>query len=825
MLMSAVRFNLNACAELTGAHQRVADDLFDAVHALSPLLTEAHHLLDRVPHPLYTPAAGIHEAAVGLRDDRRDLEWRVEFIERMDGQGIVDITGLPNWTWEQAQAWYLAVDIEAAWNERHEATTLSEARRAQDQLEELIAEYIGTDDPAAIDAVIAGLSDGESLPVAIQGAGVRMEQAAYTQTIHHVANARGISFDDAESLWAELQPQIAALLEQGYAPGEATDAVFIADELGYDIDDVVDYATGEGIDLHDALTAHARAGHYDMTVAEMTAYDGLIEHFDTFDNAKGGATDTKVSLSDLRYVVDNPTRFTAEEVAAAAALLASPGLLSRLDTGKDNNDVLNDGDRFGDTDFDDHKISLEDLENFAWKQGVNAVVGQHYDGIDAIIAGEHDGHLSKADFQAYLDHHRNELSPVEIRALEVVIDGELYDKGWLERNKRSLAIAAAVVAGVVIAGASFGSLSGVSLALVTTAATAGGGAAAAGGTTLLINGISDESDWDDDLGSNMLHGAFAGMAGGGLRVGARHWVANPGTLSRTATGLGLTSDAAGVTALGGFDPVLEQVPGVDLDDIHRTAEHVSLTTGVWGLGAAGLDASVRWYSSSMAEGLAQQAPHLVESTSTFTTRGISEADARAFLDGPDGLPILQQRFGANLENMSDEGLAFLVDDLMSGTSVPTLVTENPDILVKLVPEGTGSVGAHSPYFTLEAEIDRMADHRRALGDAFGLPYRSTADSYSLASVPVPEGAVLYQSTVAPTSELFGTARTNGGATQILIFDRSAFPEPIITNRVIANGGLAPHIPIREAATTVDGMVDQTSLSNQYGISEPVLSER
>ena len=820
--MSNVRFDLDACEELLLAQQRLSDELNESIRALSPLVSDAHRLLDLVPHPNFTPTAGIHNAAIGVSDDRRDLEWRVEFIQRMDGHGLVEASNLPDWTWEQAQAWYLAVDIEALVEERDESTSLAEAHRLQDRLEDMVAEYIGTDDPAAVAAVIAGLNNGESLFNAVRGAGVRMQEAAYVETINHVADARDLSFDEAEELWAELQPQIAALVEQGFSPGEATDAVFAADELDLDIEAVVELADDEGIGIFDALAAHARASHYDMSIAEVAAYDGLNAHFDAFDNAKGGDTDGKVSLEDLQYVVDNASRFSADEVAAAAALLASPGLLSRLDTGRDNNDVLNDGDRFGDSDFDDRKISLDDLESFEFKQGVNAFVGTHFDEIDIINGGEHDQHLSKADFEAYLELHEDDLSDDEVWALQTVIEGELYDKGWLERNKRSIAIAAAVVAGTVIAGASFGSLTGVSLVLVTAAATAGGGAAAAGGTTLLINGISDESDWDDDLYSNAGHGALAGMAGGGLRVGAQHWIASPGTLSRTATGLGITSDVAGITALGGFDPLLEQIPGADLDDIHDVADDISLATGVWGIGTAGIDASVRWYSTNMAEGIARQSPHLVESASTFRTRGISETDARTFLDSPEGLPAMQQRFGENLESFSHEGMDYLIRDIRSGSSTPTLVVENPDVLVKVIRQETGSVNAYSPFFTTQAELDRLSDQGRSLADAFSLPYVSTADNYSFVTLAVPENATLYQSTVAPSSELYGTVRHNGGATQILVLDRGAFPAPVITDQVIPNGGLAPHVPIREAVTSVEGAINPPSTSNQQGIGEPVL---
>lgn len=173
-------------------------------------------------------------------------------------------------------------------------------------------------------------------------------------------------------MWVDIHTQIFDLIDQGYSAEDAQAVVLAADHYGVDLAVVEAVSGDEGIGLLDAAALVVRADHYAMTVSELMAYDGLGEHFDVFDNATGGDTDGKVSLEDLRYVVDHPDRFDTESVAAAASLLATPGLLSRLDTGRDNNDVLADADRFGRDEFDDGKISADDLENFEWKQGVNA---------------------------------------------------------------------------------------------------------------------------------------------------------------------------------------------------------------------------------------------------------------------------------------------------------------------------------------------------------------------------------------------------------------------------------------------------------------------
>ena len=775
--MSSVRFDLDACNELLRAQQRAADELHEAIPTLSDLATQAYRLLGYAPHPNYTPTAGLHDAAIGLRDDHRDLEWRVEFIRRMDGEGLVGVSEMPDWTWEQAQAWYLATDIEALAENRKNSTSLAEAERKQERLEDMVAEYIGTDDPGAVAAVIAGLNNGESLTAAVQGAGVRMQEAAYVETINQVALARDLSFDDAEDLWEELQPQIAELVEQGYSPAEATDAAFLAEEYDLDIDEVADFAAAENIGLSEALVAHARADHYGATITELNAYDGLNEHFPTFDNAKGGDPDGKVSLDDLQHVVDNPDQFSVLEVAAAAALLASPGLLSRLDTGKDNNDILNDGDRFGDENFDDRKISREDLENFEWKQGINALVGTHFDDIDVVNGGEQDQFLSKADFETYLQLHRGDLSDDEIEAFQVVIDGDLHDQTWLERNKHSIALTAAVIAGAAIVIGTGGLGTGVSGVLITTVAAGGAGAAAAGTTTFGINMATSE-DWHDDLAANTASGFLAGAGSGGA---AQVFVGPAATTftGKAVTALGLTSDATGLTAMGTFDWGLEHAPGIGGDNLDNTkgiAGDVSLVTGLSGvgvgLGRVGIEAAQR--------GAQRAAPRLagdaVNSVSTIRPQGVNRIEAEAFLRSSDGEQLITNLRHADPNAGRDEIWERALQQVESGVALPeTIRVSEP--LVKITPVGEG-VSPYSPYWTSVSDMRQALDEGVDLAEHFGLPLRSHSGSYEISIIrpltDVPNGPVALESTIAPTRELGGLVTTDGGGRQIIVSNRNHF---------------------------------------------------
>ena len=823
MFVGEVRFDLNSCDALIAAEVAAADRVRAGIGDLSPLVAEAHRLLEWIPHPNYSPLAGLHDAAIGLTEESRDLDWRVEFVRRMDGEGfpdggVIEVQGMPNWTYEQAQRWYAAVDIEQLWDQREDGS-IFEQQRTRDRLEELIAAYLGTDDPAAIAAVIAGLREGEQVVVAAQRAGDRMQQAAYNDTIGEFAREKDLSFEDAEDLYLELQQQIVDLVAQGYSPVEAANVVFTADAAGLDVGAITEIASDEGIDLATALSLQARGAHYEMTVAEVMAFDGLNEHFPTFDNATGGDRDGLVSLDDLRFVVNNPDRFDIEAVAAASALLTNSGLLTRLDTGRDNGDVLNDGDAFGDREFDDGKISQEDILGFEWKQGVNALVGTHYDNIDVANGGELDGHLSKADFEAYLDHNRDSLSEDEIRALNAVIDGEFYDKGWLERNKRSIAIAVAVVAGVAIAVGTGGLGSGVSGALITMAVTGTAGAAAAGGTTIAINGISDESTWDDDVWSNAGHGFIAGMAGGGLGLAPTAYAAAPGAAGRFAVSAGVLSDGAAVVGMGGADWALDIVMDHEhLEGVHEVADGVSIAAGVTGLTAAGVQGAATWYQRGMLDGAVQRIPQdIVDGARTLTPQGVTMEAAEAFLRNDPVGQAMHARVTESVGGDHLEALLYATDQVRSGVDLPTPI-QVPERLVKVVPLGEDVSGV-SPYWLTPEELDDVIASRRDLTEVLGLPYTSHADQYEIWEiVPLSDEATVVRSVIAPTDEFDGLIGHAGGAEQIIVSNRTEFGPATATGIIVQRDRALP--PVRETLS----LIDQTATAGGSGVAASVERE-
>jgi len=64
-----------------------------------------------------------------------------------------------------------------------------------------------------------------------------------------------------------------------------------------------------------------------------------------------------------------------------------------------------------------------------------------------------------------------------------------------------------------------------------------------------------------------------------------------------------------------------------------------------------------------------------------------------------------------------------------------------------------------------------------LSDVFGLPASSDAAKYSIYEIKPKGSATVFESKIAPTSELGGKFITNGGGTQTVVTDRSQFSEP------------------------------------------------
>ncbi len=811
--MSAVRVNVSEARSLAESYATVASAIDESITGLSPLISEAMRLLDRAVHPMFGPATTLATTATDLRSDRDDLQWRLDFLIRNDGAGFNfgDFTfgSLPDWDWETAQAVALVQKIEIAFAEREQGSVFEQERR-QGELHNLIAQLAETDNPETIGAIMAGLRQGEPILLAINNAAQRELEATTSKVIGELATAWGVSFGEAEVQFVEMQQDVAGLIALGHSAQDAAQIVEFARVQGFDVDEIEGLARSEGIGLIDAATMLYRAETLSLTVDEVHAFNGLHEEFTALDTATGQDADGLVSMRDIQYVVQNPELFDASTIAAANALWSNQSLLMRLDSSRDNGDVLQGDGHFGADEFDDHLISMDDIESFVGKQSISHILGVNYDAIDiAAKGGTPDGHLSKADFEAFLNNNEGLLTDEEVLAFETVIDAEWYDKGWFEENKRSIALVSAVIAGGALVFFTGGLGTGFSGALITMAATAGAGGAAAVSTTLTINAFSSESDLDDDLVSNGIGGAMAGMGGGGATLGVQTFrLAATSTAGKAAIALGVTSDVTGLAGMGTFDVGLQYAPGLGGDNLEQTkeiADLVSIGTGVTGATLAFNDALFTWHKGQIIDDMAVRFPDW--ETRNFTPNGVSHADAVDFITNhPVGQQIVDEIAASGTLPLGRvEQLA--IEGVMTGVAPPT-VAQISEPLVKIAPVGS-EVSAVSPYWTTRSELDRVLAEGHDLADVFGLPVGSTADDYVIWEIAPLPGAVGFESTIAPTTELFDLATTTGGATQIYVPDRTMFTPATSTGEAVVG---TPNViyAIGEDVLTVSGIASEVT---------------
>ncbi len=818
--------------------EQLVHALFDAerllahsVGELSPLFAEAHGLLEHHDHSLGDPLHSLSAAAQGLGDDGRDLDWRLEFVRRMDASsGFVEAANLPEWTWDEAQRWYATSDIDALWAERHQGHPTQQEQRRQ-ELADRIATLIGTTDPAAIAAVVAGLRNGESTIVAVHNAGQRMHDAMYSAAIHEYMGQSGLTFAEAEVRALEMQEQVIELVQAGFTANEAQMVVRSADLAGFDIDEIVDTATVQELSLTEAFNLHVHADHFAMTADQFIAFQGLQTHFEVLANpmsrlagdereidnvyrvgnyptgSSHRAADHLVTVEDLRLIVGSPAHFTDAEVATARQLLNNLDLLRRLDSARDNTSVVSDVDAFGSTDFDDGRISLDDIHSFMAKQSINSIIGERYDEIDNVHGGERDGFLSREDFETYLANNRASMTPAEVQAFEDVVTAELYDETWLEENKQSIAIAGAVVVGAGITVLTAGTGVGLFATMLMAGA---GGATAAGATTLGINALTGE-ELLDEVGTNSALGGLGGVAGMGLATALPAWSAATTNLGRFAVASGTVSDAAGIVGMGGADWALDAIPGVDhedLDGMHETAEAISIATGVLGVSAAAADFLARRIDASLAAELAADMTD-VQIADSFVPLGLDQAEALEILRARslDGQPAtlgesLLEALAQADRDLTDFGAeAIALRMLTAGTESPgaLIVTNQP--IVRLVPVGQEFTHEFSGWMFLDDYVE-LAESGRDVFDALSMPYLQHAPDYQpWIMLPGVDCATVFASEVAPAMQLDGIVQTSGGTQQVVVPDPSMFTEALPYSAPIPRA--APtEFPVREVANIV-----------------------
>ncbi len=415
-----------------------------------------------------------------------------------------------------------------------------------------------------------GLSYGEAIDAACAELVLRDRVAG-------IVSAFGITTPEAREHIARIDADLTRLHLLGFDAAEAEAVVALGFQYAADLDAALAYAADGNASLIDAMGRVIAGQGLGVSAHEFDALMGLREYFPELDRLPGsGISNDRVTIEELEHIVSNECRYTDGQVMAAAALLANPMLLNRLDTAGENDEVLGAG-HFGNTERGDGVISYDDLEAFLYKAQLTHILAPFADEIDiaADPLGEVDGVHSRRDLEDFLAGASvNELPESATVALNLALENGWFDQSWLQEHREELAYAAAMVAGGAVVILSAGTAT--PMALIVTAGVAGvAGGVAAGSTILAVNSLTDD-ELTDGLARGVATGIFIGVgsasmvgnvsaasAGSGLRSGAR-----------TIAAVKAAGDAAGVVSQGAADILMPEDMEEPVKDVAKSVNAV-----------------------------------------------------------------------------------------------------------------------------------------------------------------------------------------------------------------------------------------------------------
>jgi hypothetical protein len=161
----------------------------------------------------------------------------------------------------------------------------------------------------------------------------------------------------------------------------------------------------------------------------------------------------------------------------------------------------------------------------------------------------------------------------------------------------------------------------------------------------------------------------------------------------------------------------------------------------------------------------------------FVTQGL----VREPLTFPDGVKMVNALQGKGLS--MDEAIREARSLINSGATVPVAMPlDVTDRLVKVVPSG-GAPSASTGYWMRESQLEALKTDPGSIASKLGLPPGMQVNSFDVFQITPKQGAVIYESKIAPTT-VNGLPNTTGGASQTLVLDRSQFTVPVKTGTIL-----------------------------------------
>ena len=156
----------------------------------------------------------------------------------------------------------------------------------------------------------------------------------------------------------------------------------------------------------------------------------------------------------------------------------------------------------------------------------------------------------------------------------------------------------------------------------------------------------------------------------------------------------------------------------------------------------------------------------------FQTLGLNNVDPMRL---PDGVKMVREleRGGLSPDKAIERAKEFISSGATPPVATPLDIT---DKLVKVVPTG-GQPSLGTGYWMRESELPILQKDPASMSNKLGLPPGMQVESFDVFQITPRQGAVVFESTIAPTT-VGGIRNTDGGAKQSIVVDRNQFTPPV-----------------------------------------------